>query len=307
MSYSSRLFIVTLGGCLVGAWILPLTQRHETYAQHANRNQEDTGSDAEIVRDRASLRSIFEEAIKIYRDEKAAADQSDQRKEEREERNSTAQIGSTDWAQRSFWVSFAQLPIGALTLWFLLKTFRETKRTADAGIKAANAAEAGVELASDTARRQLRAYLSIEITGFHFNRDPNRTLVCIANFRIRNDGQTPAYDVRTNVDFCISEQPLIRDLGRPRDNILRYENTISPNRFQEASGTKAISIDQQKLLPGQKLYFIGLILYKDAFGSDQETWFCGYIDQSELIMDSSPGPKTIPITFRWAERHNKTT
>ncbi len=206
-----------------------------------------------------------------------------------------------------FCVAVLQAGLFLWQLRYMRQGMRDTEVAAKAARDSAEATKESVALAKDTAQRQLRAYISVEIRGFQFDRDPNLALVCKANFEIRNDGQTPAYDVRTNVDFRIAAQPLLSDFTRPNDNILRFENSISPNRTQEASGTKAFSIEKQKLLPGQKLYFLGLILYKDAFGIERETWFCGYIDQSEFVMDSTPGTKTSPITFHWAERHNKTT
>jgi hypothetical protein len=46
--------------------------------------------------------------------------------------------------------------------------------------------------AEDTARRQLRAYVSIDLAGI---RDLSAGLTPIANLRVKNFGKTPAYDL----------------------------------------------------------------------------------------------------------------
>ncbi|MBB5046485.1 hypothetical protein HNR60_001230 [Rhodopseudomonas rhenobacensis] len=293
MSYSGRLFIVALGGCLVAWLALPQIPQGELDQSVPSEQQQQTG----VKKDQSRGADVEPSGKQPTAEQNKTKAEIYKRACEKPKDSNDAQL-CEQW--RAAVAAEAQVSLNRLGTWFLFGTLIFT------GIAAA-ATYLTVRTMKSTAERQLRAYLSVEITGFNFDRDPNRTLICKAGFNIRNDGQTPAYDVRTNVDFRVAEQPLMKDMERPKDNVLRYENSISPNRFQEAGGSKAIPVEKQRLLPGQKLYFIGLVLYKDAFDAERETWFCGYIDQSDLIMDLSPGPKTIPLTFRWAERHNKTT
>src|SRR5260370_34892153 len=96
---------------------------------------------------------------------------------------------------------------------------RDTELAAKAARHSAEATKESVALAKDTAQRQLRAYISVEIRGFQFDRDPNLAWLCKANFEIRNDGQTPAYDVRTNGDCRIPAPPPLSHFTRPNANM----------------------------------------------------------------------------------------
>jgi hypothetical protein len=90
-------------------------------------------------------------------------------------------------------------------------------------------------------------------------------------------------------------------------NPIKLNRTISPGRILDGEVAKNFLPDQQKIAPGERLYLIGLIIYQDAFGNERESWFCGYVEQSEEIFAPVFEPKTIPVTFKWADRHNEST
>ncbi len=85
------------------------------------------------------LRSLFDEAAKIFANEKAANETSEQRKERREVADLDAQLRMASWAGWALVLTAIQIPIGALTLWFLWLNFAEARKTANAAILATNA------------------------------------------------------------------------------------------------------------------------------------------------------------------------
>lgn len=89
---------------------------------------------------------------------------------------------------------------------------RATRALAIAGQKSAGAAAKQVEIADDTARKQLRAYVGAAAVSYTYNRE---TSVFLASVEIKNFGQTPAINFRflvglDYVDFPIETHP---DIG----------------------------------------------------------------------------------------------
>lgn len=261
-----------------------------------------------------TFRSMFDEAIKIFREEKAASDQSDQRREEREERNSAAQVGATDWAKRSFWVSLAQLPVGVFTLLYLIKTFKETRTTAQAGIAAAKAAAQSAEIAGKTlneikrtSERELRAYIGFSVNGFKFLRGTNNAIHCEASYTITNYGQTPAHDIRVDSDFRIAPFPLTADFKEPSKNVVDFKSVANPGQAHTGVIRKGQALDG--VTDGDKIYLFGVIRYRDVFGAQRETWFCGCGEESDILFSrqNEVVSRTVPFTFKLADRHNEAT
>ncbi|MGY3075432.1 hypothetical protein ACVWZZ_001803 [Bradyrhizobium sp. LM6.10] len=267
----------------------------------------------------------------------APANESQHRAENREKHEEGCEYRGPTWfagfycffaLHDKFWVSFGTLVLALGTgvlgfatvfLWRATQHLvRDAKATGTEQLKislsaavaakeSVDAAMKAIELSERTAERQLRAYISVDIKGFSFNRDPNFVLVCGATFALSNDGQTPANEVTTNVDFRIAPWPLKLDLTRPADNPIKLNRTISPGRILDGNVTKNFPPAQQKLAPGEKLYLIGVVIYTDAFGSKRESRFCGYIEESEQIFAPATGIKSIPVSFKWADRHNEST
>lgn len=130
----------------------------------------------------------------------------------------------------------------------------------------------------DTAVRQLRAYVSLGATGKITN-DFNPELPAF-QIRIRNTGQTPAYNVKSWRGIGIHELPLVNDLnpiaggamdtdvvlGAGGDHMLpiRRERSFTPEELKGVeAGTHAI-------------YVFGKVEYLDAFNKPRYTNFCLY-------------------------------
>ncbi|UYO39849.1 hypothetical protein KQX62_00635 [Rhodopseudomonas palustris] len=255
-----------------------------------------------MVSDRASLHSIFEEAIKIYRQDKATSEQADNRKEEREERTSKAQTEATDWARRAFFVSLAQLPVGIVTLWFLIKTFQETRRTADAADKTANAA-IGAE----------RAWLLLSIVNENFEsciksftEDGMAKAIRTSNeinaswyhpqieFFFENFGKTPAFIkgmyARLELHSDIPDQSFHVEGPLPRDSIVAGGGQWPPKDF-ERSPIDGEQVAKQRLIRKltirlsdssaaaiknghARIWFYGQLRYDDVWGEEHRSQFC---------------------------------
>ncbi len=138
------------------------------------------------------------------------------------------------------------------------------------------AAEAAVNVAQDTAKRQLRAYVSV--AGLARTKDPGE--VAGAGFAVwvdvKNEGQTPAYDVFHWAKIDLREFPLNGGF-----DIHCIEN---PSRCILSSGDKNIAfptfkrdltpLEEQAILSnGKAVYVYGEIDYRDAFGKRHMTQF----------------------------------
>jgi len=157
-----------------------------------------------------------------------------------------------------------------------------------------------------TAQRQLRAYVGVQPRDFAFKRGQNKAIHCSAKLTIKNTGQTPAYDVRSDADFRIApERP--KDEFKPlKGNAVTFNSVIQPHSEIEGSVEKGLDISDVR--NGDKLYLVGRITYRDAFGETRVTSYCGFIAESSTIFGSTPvTTSSISITFKWSEKHNDAT
>lgn len=153
---------LALGGCLVFTYGALAQDQPSPPTQPA---QEQTQPAAQPIPQPGSpLTPVIDGVI----EKQAAADaarHAEERKDAREQADLVAQQAMAVASERMLILTVIQIIIGAVTLGFLYLTFREAKRTADAGIKAAE--QAGV--AADAARDAL-AVERAWVTHAGFNR-----------------------------------------------------------------------------------------------------------------------------------------
>jgi hypothetical protein len=132
--------------------------------------------------------------------------------------------------------------------------------------KAVKAAQASVDVAQDTAKRQLRAYIAIdEVHVVDLMPGCTPRFACLVN----NCGQTPAFRVRTVSVIVISdvaaEQCKIKMGELPK--IATSEIGPGQGYAHWAIGKESISKELwQKVADGEiALIFTGLVTYYDAF------------------------------------------
>lgn len=200
-----------------------------------------------------------------------------------------------DWLVFGCDVALALVGIGGIivAVFTLLKIERQTKASEDA-VVAANAARA---LAEDTAKRQLRAYVTVErgiianvANPIHNRSDKPETVARIidpqagptAQITIKNTGQTPAYNLIHWASIDIREYPLTTELPSMPPPEHSYRNVLGPSvpevktlRMPRPLTTEEI----EGLRNGSRaIYCHGEIGYRDAFKEDRWTRYrCMYV------------------------------
>jgi hypothetical protein len=148
---------------------------------------------------------------------------------------------------------------------FTYVLYRATNKLWDAG-------ERQLAHFEQTARRQLRAYMSIVGGGITINGS-----VLSAGLRIKNTGQTPASNVTTYTHVGITNDISIMDFAVIRDNAAS-NGLIGPGHDMATGNRIDIGPDLANFLNGTMLLFAwGQIEYTDAFGSQwtQDFRYCG--------------------------------
>ena len=141
-----------------------------------------------------------------------------------------------------------------------------------------------VDSASDTARKQLRAYLSVvkgEVSGLEDD-DPLRV-----KLTFRNSGQTPAYEVVGDAKIGVTDYPLKQspDVDTVPDGPPMMLGTgLESYVFWDGD-----SADKPKINSGEKvIHAFGSFRYKDVFGEQHKLKF-------SLIYHGDPGFKFSPL------------
>jgi hypothetical protein len=149
-----------------------------------------------------------------------------------------------------------------------------TKKQLEISKSAVDIAVKQTEVASDTAMRQLRAYLCISKGRLNFTKEGPLE----PQLHIVNGGQTPAYEVRSWIEVAVREHPPFHgtpDLAGFRDE-LQAVGIIPPNGENIMVSRKVpMAVAEKTFLQTrfQILYVYGEITYKDAFGKDRYTKF----------------------------------
>jgi hypothetical protein len=156
--------------------------------------------------------------------------------------------------------------------------------------------------ADSNAQRQLRAYLFVEPKGISFNEADGMLLV---NYSVVNTGQTPAYNVR---HFC---SPRVMPYPLPSDPLNTIAINPSLSKVSIGAGKSSIGNGGTRVIddgtgpnPKERIYFVGLVIYVDAFGLDHSTRWCVSIDLDKHLALAREGKTQGPITFEYTEQHN---
>jgi hypothetical protein len=192
---------------------------------------------------------------------------------------------ASDWI---IWVGnilLAATGIGAIivAVCTLKKIERQTAATEDTAI----VADSSLKLSRDTAKRQLRAYLSVVI-GEAIYQEKRKAPLDALKFEARplllNTGQTPAHKISFKARAAIFPVPLPDEINLPETHdLIEGEGLLGPNQsanmfavvdsYCEDCEVESIKDGSQ----GKGLYVWGLVTYKDAFGDSYHTRFCQHI------------------------------
>jgi hypothetical protein len=146
-----------------------------------------------------------------------------------------------------------------------------TKASAEAAKASAEAARAAVELSTETAERQLRAYVDISDIGINTITVPGGNDVQLVGvLLIKNFGATPSNDIEISARTIFGKYPL-GSLSLPA----RSHNPIVTARFAPGQERKvnipmeesAITAEQRAAWEKETIaaYFYGMVKYNDVF------------------------------------------
>ena len=142
-------------------------------------------------------------AIQGKREAPPTCEKECQKAKQRKKEDLRAQQGMARAADELVTLTAWQIGVGALgitlliiTLGYTRKATRAATKAAEAGQDAARAAQESVKVVSDTAERQLRAYVSVEDITSHPDLD-----LWVIQVRWKNTGSTPARKAATRFNW----------------------------------------------------------------------------------------------------------
>jgi hypothetical protein len=149
----------------------------------------------------------------------------------------------------------------------------------------AETTEKTLELAAETSRNQLRAYVSV--LGIATQNAFERTMASSLNYK--NVGQTPALGLRTLID-AVMIPSTSADVKPPRAYSTSYGGDNEPTvalgggiATSDPVNKSFKDAELEEFRAGGKLYVVsGALYYSDVFGKSHYTRFCRYFKNGEL-------------------------
>jgi hypothetical protein len=149
----------------------------------------------------------------------------------------------------------------------------------------AEATEKTYDLAAETSRSQLRAYVSV--LGISTQNAFEKNMASSLNYK--NVGQTPALGLRTLTDAVIISSSA-SDVKPPRTYSTSYGGDNEPTMALGGGIAASDPVNRtfkeaelEEFRAGSKLYVVwGAIYYSDVFGKNHYTRFCRYFKNGEL-------------------------
>lgn len=140
-------------------------------------------------------------------------------------------------------------------------------------------------ITQDTAKRQLRAYVSIkeiegDMTMVGPNMSPEQRLVA------KNVGVSPAFNVEISAKMSILQYPLPQalDITPPLARPPKSNITIFPTNGHKSYATTYLSEEDFKEIMDprgrKRLYTVAIVTYDDIYGHQHFTRYCSYIGGS---------------------------
>lgn len=164
--------------------------------------------------------------------------------------------------------------------------FGESRRQADA-------AESQIDIAKDTARRQLRAYAYVTLGNITNLGTPERPKGVAS---VQMIGQTPAYRLEFITNIATLPYPLkepMRKFEPPGRPIEVTRSVLFPGQSFSHTVQLAYVPDPQQIAllknaQQARFYLCGTVKYADAFSDRHEVLFCFNYDQEAISGSSGP-------------------
>lgn len=170
--------------------------------------------------------------------------------------------------------------------------------------KAATIASENVVVGTERATQQMRAYLSVRISGGRYQGEAPNAPFAVSPIVI-NTGQTPAYKVGYVAKADVVRFPLPDDFSfQPLEQPRRVLGVLAPQQhmiisaaIQSGNYTDAEGIKRGR---DSRTYIWGTVFYEDVVGDKRHTNFAHSIFWK-------PGPQGDVISGDYADRHNDAT
>ncbi len=196
---------------------------------------------------------------------------------------------------------------------------RQTKIMNDAlvaSVKSAAASRDSVRIASDTAVRQLRAYVAVEQVGMMGLESQEPFGV---GFAFVNYGSTHATNFRFRGVVSLLPFPLPKHFVLPKaPDRMEQESVIFPKQGNPLTGwvwedpASPLTLEQKKRLLSpdatQEVYAHGVATYLDVFGQRRETEVCIALNPTSIVRDLRGNivrTSTGNIQFQWIPVGNR--
>ena len=308
MSQSNWLHRIAIGGFLAAlAWGAQAQQPQQPANPPERQQQADPSADLS-----GTFRALFKEAVEIMSREKAEAANTEKRKEDREESDLAAQWAQTLWASVAALAAALSLGVGSVTLYFLWRTFKEAKKTADAAIDAAKAAHASLRAMEANARLELRAYVYVKKVNCIGERarvwNAQSRAVVDGNTKyyrlsaeLENSGGTPTRHCASSVNHMIRDDPLPADFDFPDSGIVEKLDVPPQTILHTIDVVVSPAVMSRITKKEKRLFFWGWVDYNDVFTDTQRhrTEFAMEVTAEEPI-----GLEQVPFAFLSCDRFN---
>ena len=213
-------------------------------------------------------------------------------------------------AENTVKLSAWQLGLGVVGAFLLFVTLYYSRQAARGAIVAAEAAQASVGLASTTAERQLRAYVSVTPrTLQNFKRQWRIGFECV----VKNHGQTPCSEL--NYVFGTAVLPSLPPVIFPEaDRTIAKNAALFPDKdyfvtfFHDADLSAEDVADVET--GAKRLHVWGVAHYRDAFGQMRTTEFSASVGGPQFaasVQAALDGKPPIEFRWEWGEHHSRGT
>lgn len=215
-------------------------------------------------------------------------------------------------AENTLVLSKIQLILGVIGAALLFLTLFYGRQAARGAVVAARAAQASVATASDTAERQLRAYVSVTpATLQNFKTPWTVGYDCV----VKNHGQTPASEINYVFGTGVFPNPLPPDFAFPApDRAIIKNGALFPDKeyfvwFRHNEDLAAQDIADVES-DAKRLHVWGTARYRDAFGRMRTTEFSASVGGQQFSASVNAmlsGGTAKDFRWEWGEHHGRST
>lgn len=239
--------------------------------------------------------------------------QNSQENEARARRDLDAQEGVWRWAKWAVWVAGVQAVLSFIGIAFVVLTLRQGQSGLSSARRALRHARKANEIASDTAKRQLRAYITAsKAFGVWLGEKGKAPQALQVIIELCNSGQTPTRSLSQTLDKkLVPASDVDSDIGFSLTSGKQSPHSSfgSGATFPANFFVSADELETAKSLGHQWVFYIGNE-YTDIFGDSHTSEFCVHITRINIPMVMSQEgvvPPEFNVVFKTCALHNRCT